>query len=129
MKIYVFGNGTCSFKNFVKHYTPLLEEYAEHQWILCDFRGLDTLAQEWLKTVSSNVTIVHCFEQPRYLADKSLELVKDWIIKGGFQSDKERDDWCINECDAFIAFDFVENRKSGTKKLIEKLTKIKTQLK
>ena len=135
MKIYIFGNGNISFSDFKRLYEKPLLHYCSLdnvEFLLCDFRGVDTLTMEVLKTETSNVTVFHLGEKPRYLPDKFKTKVNDWRIVGGFVSDEQRDGECINACTHFLAVDFNSDnkRKSGTQKNIERckeLGKIKIE--
>ncbi len=100
------------------------------EFIVCDFRGVDTLIMEYLKNESHNVSVLHIGEKPRYLPDKYRTKVNHWKIIGGFENDILRDKYAIENCTHFIATDFnsSEKRKSGTQKnieLCEALNKIK----
>jgi len=124
MNIFIFGNGNLSFDDYLKYYKePLLEIFKKNNphFIVCDFRGTDTLTMELLKSLTPNVTILHIGDKPRYIVDKFKTEVSQWNIKGGFKDDLERDTYAINSCTHFIAFDFNsdEKRKSGTLKNIE----------
>jgi len=127
MKIFVFGNGNISFESYLNCYkksiTPLLDE--DNEFILCDFKGVDTLTAELLKTKTANVIVFHIGKFPRYTPDKYKTKVSQWIYKGGFISDEERDLEALNYCTHFIATDFNSNSKriSGTKKNIEECLK------
>ncbi len=133
MNIYVFGNGNISFEDFKFHYEQVMNRYLADEnvtFLLCDFRGTDTLAMELLKCISSNVSVYHIGEKPRYLPDKFKTKVGSWKLIGGFENDSQRDMEVINECTHFIAVDFNsdEKRTSGTQKnieLCEKLGKIR----
>ncbi len=133
MNIYIFGNGNISFSDYKIHYEAILNYYLNNKnvhFIVCDFRGVDTLTMEVLKCSTDKVSIYHVGEQPRYLPDKFRTKVSSWKIFGGFTSDAQRDLAAINNCTHFIATDFnTDNkRESGTKKnieLCEKLGKIK----
>ena len=133
MNIYIFGNGNISFPDFKTHYEQILNLYLDNEhatFIVCDFKGVDTLTMELLKCSAANVTIYHVADKPRYLPDKFKTKVNSWTIKGGFENDEQRDLQAINACTHFIATDFNSNnkRKSGTLKnieLCEKLNKIK----
>lgn len=125
MNIYIFGNGNTSFDDFLEHYAATLREYAGQKDVsfsLCDFRGVDTLAMEFLKTITANVRIYHIGERPRYLPDKYKTRVSQWEIIGGFADDESRDAAAIEGCTHFLAVDFNSNekRKSGTQKNIER---------
>lgn len=124
MKIFVFGNGNLTFENFGRLYIEPLNIIIEKEnptFLLCDFRGVDTLMMEFLKCKTSKVIIHHIGEHPRYYPDKYKTKVADWQFIGGFISDNERDKAAINSCTHFLAYDFNsdEKRKSGTFKNIE----------
>lgn len=122
--IYVFGNGNLSFENFKFYYEKEVIEVLKEEnvsFVICDFKGVDTLTMELLKSSSSNVTIMHIGDKPRYIPDKYKTHVGNWNIIGGFKSDSERDIAAINMCTHFLACDFNSNekRKSGTQTNIE----------
>ena len=130
MKVFIFGNGNISMDDFRLYYTEALDELRlniaikelrELEFIVCDFRGTDTLAMEYLKTRSKNVTVLHIGEKPRYCPDKFKTKVSDWHTIGGFKNDAERDMYAIENCTHFLAHDFNSDkkRKSGTQRNIE----------
>ena len=125
MKVYIFGNGNIKYTDFETLYLKPIESVLsekEVSFILCDFRGTDTLAMEYLKHLSPNVTVVHIGERPRYMPDKYRTKVSQWKVIGGFEDDSSRDAYAIEQCTHFIATDFNSNekRKSGTLKNIER---------
>lgn len=122
--VYIFGNGNISFSDFQKYYGEILIRLSGEEntsFSVCDFRGVDTLAMEMLKSVSPNVTVYHVADKPRYFPDKFKTKAGSWKITGGFASDEERDRAAIDQCTHFLAVDFNsdEKRKSGTRKNIE----------
>ncbi len=123
--IYLFGNGNTSFDIFLDKYKPVIDKALNNKlnFLVCDFKGIDTLIMEYLKDKTSDVTIYHCFEKPRYLPDKFKTKVSEWHIKSGFFNDTDRDIYVINNCDYYFAIDFNSDnkRKSGTQKNIELL--------
>ncbi len=125
MQVYIFGNGNISFDDFKKHYEEsinrILESDNNAEFLLCDFRGTDTLAMELLKSKTSNVTVFHVGEKPRYFPDKFKTKTSEWKIIGRFESDEQRDAEVAKLCTHFLAKDFNsdEKRKSGTLKSIE----------
>ena len=124
MKIYVFGNGNISFDDFTKHYVEVITNCLKQDdvsFIVCDFKGVDTLTMELLKCSSANVSIYHIADKPRYMPDKYRTKVSSWEIVGGFENDRQRDLAAIENCTHFIATDFNSNekRKSGTQANIE----------
>jgi hypothetical protein len=56
----------------------------EVEFILCDFRGVDTMTMEFLKCLTAKVTIYHIGENPRYLPDKYRTKVSLWELLGVF---------------------------------------------
>lgn len=124
MYIYIFGNGNASFSDFRMYYeTPLLQvvNNPEVHFLVGDFRGIDTLTLEFLKTLTANVTVYHVGEKPRYLPDRFRTRVSEWKCMGNFKTDQERDRAAIERCTHYLAIDFNsdEKRKSGTLKNIE----------
>ncbi len=124
MKIYIFGNGNIKYADFETHYLAPIKKWIQEKeasFIVCDFRGVDTLVMEFLKSETSKVTVLHIGEKPRYLPDKYRTKVSGWNIIGGFEDDRSRDDFALQECTHFIAVDFNsdDRRKSGTLKNIE----------
>ncbi len=125
MKIYVFGNGNINLNDFIDLYKKPLDQFVNDplvSFILCEFRGVDTLMHEFLKSETEQVSIYHVGEKPRYKADQFKTKVSSWKFIGGFESDEERDNKAIEDCTHFLAYDFNSDakRKSGTLKNIEK---------
>ena len=136
MKIYIFGNGNISFDEFLQYYVQPIEPYVQHKhvsFLVCDFRGVDTLMMEYLKTRTGQVSIYHIGDKPRYLPDKFKTKVSAWQLVGGFNDDSARDRAAIQACTHYLAIDKNSDakRKSGTLKnieLCEALHKIKISL-
>lgn len=122
MRLYVFGNGNLSFDAFCKLYVPALERAvaADASFIVCEFRGADTLTLEWLKTRTPNVEVLHVGERPRYLPDRYRTKVSGWAIRGGFADDDQRDAAALAQCTHVLAHDFNSKpeRTSSTAKLL-----------
>ena len=124
-RIFIFGNGNISFQDFMIWYIEPLKTLVldkNTSFILCDFRGTDTLLAEFLKTETEKVSIYHIGERPRYKADTFKTKANSWVYRGGFTTDEERDHQAINDCTHFLAVDFNSNeqRKSGTLKNIQR---------
>lgn len=127
MKLYVFGNGNLNLLDFYNLYhEPISRLSIPTNFIVCDFRGTDTLTMEYLKTITPNVRVFHVGEKPRYMPDKYRTKVSQWELVGGFESDADRDDAAISECTHFLAHDKNSNdeRKSGTLRNIERCLKL-----
>ncbi len=122
MRLYVFGNGNLSFDAFCTHYVPALDRALATgaSFIVCEFRGADTLTLEWLKTRSADVEVLHVGERPRYLPDRYRTKVSGWVVSGGFANDDERDSAALLRCTHVLARDFNSKpeRTSGTGKLL-----------
>jgi hypothetical protein len=124
MRIFIFGNGNVSFQRYLDtYYATILENHSEHtSYIVCDFRGVDTLTMEVLKLLSPKVTVFHVGKRPRYTPDKFGTHVDLWKFVGGYKGDHARDEAAIAQCTHFLAFDQTSTatRKSGTLQNIEK---------
>ncbi|MCB9792685.1 MAG: hypothetical protein H6741_08130 [Alphaproteobacteria bacterium] len=123
MQVYVFGNGNLSFSDFLTHYLAPLEalDLASCRFLVCDFRGVDTLVMEALKTRTAAVSVFHVGQRPRYLPDRFRTKVGAWELVGGFAGDADRDAAAIARCTHFLALDQNSDakRKSGTLRNIE----------
>lgn len=66
-QVFISGNGNTSFSDFLKYYQPHLENLVNEEdthFILGNFRGIDVLSMEFLKTRTSNVKVYHVGEKP-----------------------------------------------------------------
>jgi hypothetical protein len=122
--IYVFGNGALSFDDFRALYVPAIEtalERTETSWVVCDFRGVDTLTMEYLKTQTASVTVLHVGAAPRYLPDRRYTQVEKWTIRGGFADDDARDQAALASASHFLAVDRFSRpvRATATARLID----------
>jgi hypothetical protein len=125
MRLYIFGNGNLSFTNFLNLYVGPLTRLPlnnDVDFLVGDFRGVDTLVMEYLKCLTPNVRVYHVGTRPRYLPDKFRTEVSQWELVGGFAGDEERDSAAIETCTHFLAYDSNSNpdRKSGTLRNIER---------
>ena len=128
MKVFVFGNGNTSFDTFVKIYGKALSralflgKTQPVSFIVGDFRGVDTLAMEYLKTITEEVSVYHMGKSLRYFPSTFGTKAGQWKMVGGFENDGQRDSAAINACTHFIAYDFNSSptRKTGTQRNIER---------
>ncbi len=105
------------------HREPMLALDLRHtEFLVCDFRGVDTLVMELLKQRSAQVQVFHIGERPRYLPDRYRTKVSAWELRGGFADDAARDDAALAACTHFLAIDTNSDarRKSGTQRNIER---------
>ena len=128
MKLFICGNGNIPFDTFLEKYIEPIERLCDEididdiEFILCEFRGLDILMLEYLKTKSKNVTVLYMRNNPRYKPDEFRTFVKEWHFIGEYSSNLERDLAAIDMCTHFLAYDTNSdhNRMSGTLKNIKK---------
>ncbi|MBV6627021.1 MAG: hypothetical protein KI793_29480 [Rivularia sp. (in: Bacteria)] len=81
-------------------------------FVVGDARGADTLAQQYLFNKTKAVVVYHMFESPRNNAG--------FPTRGGFQSDKERDEQMTRDSDQDIAWVKTGKEKSGTQKNLDR---------
>ena len=125
MKVFIGGNGNLSFEDFCHYYATalnkLLEKNSDAHFLVCDFRGVDVLAMEYLKCRTSNVMVHHMGSRARYVPDQFRTYVNEWKFIGGYSNNWERDQATLKDCTHYLAYDFNsdQSRKSGTQKNIE----------
>ena len=109
---FISGHGNVTEEEFQEHYVPqlrqVLSDSFETRFVVGDFRGADTLAQQWLLGKTKNVTVYHMFESPRFNAG--------WPTKGGFQSNATRDRAMTAASDDDIAWLRDPDTNSGTRR-------------
>lgn len=126
MVLFISGNGNITWSDFRLHYeAPILAVFSQNpeaEFLVGDFRGVDVLTMELLKTLTPNVRVFHVGERPRYIPDPFKTFVPQWWKVGGFKNDQERDASAIETCTHFLGIDFNsdENRLSGTQKNIDR---------
>lgn len=117
--IFITGNGNISYELFEKHYISILKKFDpnfEHKYIVSDFRGTDTLAMEWLKTKTKNVTICCKGLAPRYMPDTFKTYVKNWKVVNCLKNNRGCDEYMLTNCNYLLGYDqnTDSNRISGT---------------
>lgn len=123
--VYVFGHGGLEFAEFLELYAPPIEAALADDtttWAVCDFRGVDTLAMEYLKARTRAVTVFHVGTRPRYFPDRRAANVAHWQLRGGFADDDARDNAALAIATHFLAVDrfSTPKRTSGTGRIIER---------
>lgn len=100
MRLYVFGNGNLGFDAFLAHYrAPILAlDPSTTEFLVCDFRGVDTLVMELLEDRAAQVRVFHIGTAPRYLPSRYRTRVSSWTLVGGFEDDDVRDAAAIAAC-------------------------------
>ncbi len=117
MRAYISGHLKITKEEFMEHYSgPInLAILNNHTFIVCDAKGTDTMAQEYLLKImgeeaKSRVTVYHMFDTPRN--NVGFKTV------GGFKSDEERDTVCTYASDYDLAWVRPGRTGSGTEKNI-----------
>lgn len=112
MIYFISGHREISQEEFDKFYVPVLNEVIDNdkdaQFIVGDYQGVDTMAQNWLNQMPDRVTVYHMFENPRVKKNPNFK------TKGGFKTDEERDAAMTKDSDLDIAFLKPGKRNSGT---------------
>jgi hypothetical protein len=116
---YISGHLDLTPPEFEKHYIPkILEAIARgDRFIVCDARGTDRMAQEYLNMVGQlDVTVYHMLDTPR-------NHVAVYKTVGGFQQDHLRDRAATENSDYDIAWVKPGREASGTARNIERRTR------
>lgn len=82
------------------------------EFVVGDANGCDLMAQQFLKWLDAKVTVYHMFDAPRNNVG--------FETKGGFVSDKLRDEAMTNASDSDIAWVRPGREKSGTAKNLKR---------
>lgn len=106
---FISGHLDLTDEEFNKHYEPSILKGMRVGWtfIVGDAKGADALAQQLLRNYGK-VIVYHMFDSPRNNAGHRT--------KGGFKSDKERDEAMTAASDIDIAWVRPGREKSGTAK-------------
>lgn len=111
---FISGHGDVTEAEFALHYKEKIDKaiLKGHSFVIGDFRGLDSIAQEYLsfvlgKDAPNRVTVYHMHKAPR--------VNNGFPTKGGFKSDEERDAAMTEASNKDIAWVRKGKHKSGTK--------------
>lgn len=121
-KIYfISGHRNITEEEFIQHYEPVLWDKInepEVSFVVGDCRGVDDRAQRYLKAMGvRDVTVYHMFEEPMHNSGFNL--------KGGFNSDVERDYNMTLDSDEDICWVRKGSERSGTQQNIDRRKWIK----
>ena len=115
MIYFISGHRDIKEEEFKLWYEPRLEDIlgldTEARFVVGDCKGVDQMAQAWLKDHildKTRVTVYHMLEKPRVLEDKDFNTI------GGFKGDIERDTAMTLSSDMDIAFIGKGRWTSGT---------------
>lgn len=108
---FISGHLDLTPEEFQEHYVPQLEEavQAGGRFVVGDANGADTMAQDYLRRRTADVTVFHMFERPR-------NNVGYFPTMGSYKTDKERDEAMTQCSDADILWVREGREKSGTAK-------------
>lgn len=111
---FISGHLDLTRAEFAEHYEPAIKKAwgAGGDFVVGDARGADLLAQGCLKDLCADVVVYHMFTKPRHC--------KGHPTKGGFKSDRERDEAMTAASDADIAWVRPGREKSGTARNLER---------
>jgi hypothetical protein len=117
---FISGHGDLTPEEFDLHYRPAIDRALSENagFIMGDFRGADSLAQEYIfsKGYAARALVCHMFETPRN--NHGLSTL------GGFQSDEERDSY-MTKCSSYdIVWIRPGRENSGTARNIERRNKM-----
>ena len=88
--------------NYVPQIIKALDECNDALFVVGDYNGVDIMAQNYLLDIvgiePERITVYHMFDEPRNCNPRIVNL------KGGFQSDEERDNAMTNNSSIDIAF-------------------------
>lgn len=112
MKYFISGHRDLTVEEFNSLYVPvildILKEDPTCEFVVGDYQGVDSMAQEYLASMVDKVTVYHMFDSPRNLINPNFKTI------GGFTSDEERDAAMTKDSDRDIAFVRKGKRNSGT---------------
>jgi ADP-ribose pyrophosphatase YjhB (NUDIX family) len=107
---FISGHGDLTEEEFDEHYVKAIDGALVNDrasFVVGDFRGADTMAQDYLKRKTDRVTVFHMFEEPRYNAGFPS-------FGRNYRSDSERDRAMTKMSDEDIAWVRPGKERSGT---------------
>jgi len=121
---FISGHLYLTQEEFYEHYVPQIDKAIMDNdnvsFVVADAKGADCMAQDYLwlqyklgEINSRFVTVFHMFTDPR-------NHYGTFPLKGGFKSDKERDEAMTNASDEDIAWVRPGREKSGTAKNLKR---------
>lgn len=115
---FISGHLDLTQAEFEEYYRYKIDNALEKNqgFVVGDAKGADTFAQQYLFGKTKAVVVYHMFESPRNNAG--------FPTRGGFQSDKERDEQMTRDSHQDIAWVKPGRKKSGTQKNLNRRSKI-----
>jgi len=107
---FISGHLDITEDEFNEHYIPLIKEAINNRdtFIVGDCRGVDAIAQKYIKDNGGKAVVFHMFVSPRNNCG--------FPTRGGFKTDEERDAAMTRNSDLDIAWVRKGREKSGTAK-------------
>lgn len=112
---FISGHLDLTDEEFITFYVPKLTSAITEpgvRFVVGDACGADIMAQVWLKGRASDVTVYHMMDTPRYN--------RGFPTKGGYITDRERDEALTLDSDDDIAWVRPGREKSGTAKNLKR---------
>lgn len=108
MIYFISGHRNISNEEFMMHYPHLIYDALrdpDSKFVVGDYDGVDEKAQTFLIGKTKNLIVYHMNDKPMYNNG-------NWITKGGYVTDIERDTAMTNESNIDIAW--IRNWKENT---------------
>jgi ADP-ribose pyrophosphatase YjhB (NUDIX family) len=111
-KVFISGHGDLTEEEFQLHYKPEIDSHLAKGagFVVGDFRGTDTMAQDYLLKYTNLVTVCHMFDSPRYNAGFKTQDKKFYY----FENDEDRDAYMTLSSQSDVAWVRPGREKSGT---------------
>ena len=120
MTYFISGHRNITSEEFVEHYLPqifnVIKEDPNAKFVVGDYDGVDSIAQQLLINKTKNLTVYHMFDKP-------MNNHGNWDTKGGYKDDIDRDSAMTKESDKDIAWIRTPGDMSGTEQNIERRKK------
>lgn len=117
---FISGHGDLTENEFIFHYKSMIDNgiCLNHTFVVGDFKGADTLAQNYIKSLKyDKVLVFHMLQSPRFNAG--------FKTVSGFKTDEERDSAMTEISNYDIAWVRPGREKSGTARNIDRRKRLK----
>jgi hypothetical protein len=124
MTYFISGHRNITSEEFVEHYLPQIFNALKNKnskFVIGDYDGVDSIAQQLLINKTKNVTVYHMFDKP-------MNNNGNWKTKGGYTDDIDRDSAMTRESDEDIAWIRKPGDLSGTEQNIIRRNEYKNKI-
>jgi len=114
MIYFISGHRNITLEEFEKYYKQQIFNALKNKnskFVIGDYDGVDSIAQQFLINKTKNVTIYHMFDKP-------MNNNGNWKTKGGYIDDIDRDSAMTRESDEDIVWVRNPGELSGTEQNI-----------